>query len=435
MPTLLWQSRILKIAFVCTFCFLHIVLSACSQSSSIKTDELDAVIERLQSSFIDQDLLNSDDLNRAAIQGVIDFVDDPYTTYMSQTRVEHFNSALEGMASDFEGIGASVTERGGEIVILGPLPGSPAQEAGIKPGDKLLAVDGDLVKGKTLDEVVTQVRGPQGTIVRLTISRVGTPIPFNIQILRQTISISSVLARMQSDDIGYIQLSRFDATTAENFRTAIQDLTNAGAKGLIIDLRNNGGGLVTAAVAVASEFISTGEILRWVESSGAETVMNVTGEGIAFDIPLVAIVNNFSASGSEVVVGALQDNGRAKIVGTRTFGKGSVNTLEVLDSGAGLYITMARWFTPKGRQIEGDGLEPDIVLGRPLNPKTLSEIGTHVTDLCAIHAEYSVKMEDYPNLEKSLNQLCNYQPDIEQQKLTDLFLDTAVIEMDRMLRS
>ena len=163
--------------------------------------------------------------------------------------------------------------------------------------------------------------------------------------------------------------------------------------------------------------------------------MNVTGEGIAFDIPLVAIVNNFSASGSEVVVGVLQDNGRAKIVGTRTFGKGSVNTLEVLDSGAGLYITMARWFTPKGRQIEGDGLEPDIVLGRPLNPKTLSEIGTHVTDLCAIHAEYSVKMEDYPNLEKSLNQLCNYQPDIEQQKLTDLFLDTAVIEMDRMLRS
>ena len=304
MPTLLWQSRILKIAFVCTFCFLHIVLSACSQSSSIKTDELDAVIERLQSSFIDQDLLNSDDLNRAAIQGVIDFVDDPYTTYMSQTRVEHFNSALEGMASDFEGIGASVTERGGEIVILGPLPGSPAQEAGIKPGDKLLAVDGDLVKGKTLDEVVTQVSGPQGTIVRLTISRVGTPVPFNIQILRQTISISSVLARMQSDDIGYIQLSRFDATTAENFRTAIQDLTNAGAKGLIIDLRNNGGGLVTAAVAVASEFISTGEVLRWVESSGAETVMNVTGEGIAFDIPLVAIVNNFSASGSEVVVGA-----------------------------------------------------------------------------------------------------------------------------------
>ena len=295
MPTLLWQSRILKIAFVCTFCFLHIVLSACSQSSSIKTDELDAVIERLQSSFIDQDLLNSDDLNRAAIQGVIDFVDDPYTTYMSQTRVEHFNSALEGMASDFEGIGASVTERGGEIVILGPLPGSPAQEAGIKPGDKLLAVDGDLVKGKTLDEVVTQVRGPQGTIVRLTISRVGTPVPFNIQILRQTISISSVLARMQSDDIGYIQLSRFDATTAENFRTAIQDLTNAGAKGLIIDLRNNGGGLVTAAVAVASEFLSTGEVLRWVESSGAETVMNVTGEGIAFDIPLVAIVNNFSA--------------------------------------------------------------------------------------------------------------------------------------------
>lgn len=431
----LCRVKLRNVVLIFILCFLCIAVIGCSSGSSIKTDELDSVIERLQSSFIDQELLTPEQLNRAAIQGVIDYVDDPYTTYMSQSRVEHFNSTLQGLNSDFEGIGASVTERNGEILILGPLPESPALEAGIKPGDIIIAVNDDPVKGKTLSEVVAEVRGPKDTFVRLTISRVGIPAPFVTEILRQTITISSVLARMQSNDIGYIQLSKFDATTADNFRNAIQNLTDAGAKGFIIDLRNNGGGLVTAAVAVVSEFIADGLVLRWVESSGAETFLNVTGEGIAFDLPLVVIVNGFSASGSEVVVGALQDHARAKVVGTRTFGKGSVNTLEILDSGAGLYITMARWFTPKGRQIEGDGLEPDIILGYPLDANTLSEIGTNVTELCEIFGENSVKMNDYPNLVKSLNQLCNYQPDIEQNISTDLFLDAAVIEMNKMLES
>ena len=405
-------------------------------ASDNRTPELDAVIDRLQASFVDQSLLDIHRLNQAAIDGVIDYIDDPYTNYMSPSRVKDFNDTLQGLIdSDFEGIGASVTERDGNILILGPLPGSPAASAGILPGDVVLAVDGIAITDKTLDEVVSYVRGPKDTVVVLTISRVGVATPFDLEIRRATISIGAVLARMHSKHIGYIQISRFDATVPDDFRSAIRDLKSLGAKGFVLDLRNNGGGLVSAAVAVVSEFVENGEVLRWVEADGNETVENVTNEGIAFDSPLVVIVNNFSASGSEVVVGALQDHKRAIIVGTRTFGKGSVNALEILDSGAGLYVTIARWFTPNGRQIEGIGLEPDVILAYPLNMQLLAEIGMNVTRLCEIFSSESESMKDYPELIESLNQLCNNGSTTKEINSSDLFLQSAVDEMNKLLGS
>lgn len=405
-------------------------------ASDNRMPELDAVIDRLQASFVDQSLLDIHRLNQAAIEGVIDYIDDPYTNYMSPSRVKDFNDTLQGLIdSDFEGIGASVTERDGNILILGPLPGSPAASAGILPGDVVLAVDGIAITDKTLDEVVSYVRGPKDTVVVLTISRVGVATPFDLEIRRETISIGAVLARMHSKHIGYIQISRFDATVPDDFRSAIRDLKSLGAKGFVLDLRNNGGGLVSAAVAVVSEFVENGEVLRWVEADGNETVENVTNEGIAFDSPLVVIVNNFSASGSEVVVGALQDHKRAIIVGTRTFGKGSVNALEILDSGAGLYVTIARWFTPNGRQIEGIGLEPDVILAYPLNVQLLAEIGMNVTRLCEIFSSESESMKDYPELIESLNQLCNNGSTTKEINSSDLFLQSAVDEMNKLLGS
>ena len=252
--------------------------------------EFDDVVELLEQSFIDQELISPEAIDRAAVQGVLDYIGDPYTTYLTPERAEEFNRSLEGAHVDFEGIGASVTQRNGQLIILGPLPGSPADQAGILPGDVVLQVDGESIDGLTLEETVAKIRGPKGTAVLLTLSRGGASLPFDISVVRDTISVSSVLPHLESEGVGYIRLTTFDGTAGENVRTAIAELRDEGAEGLILDLRRNGGGLVTAAVDIVSEFVEEGEVLRWVNAAGEETIETVTGEGTAYDLPLVVIV-------------------------------------------------------------------------------------------------------------------------------------------------
>ena len=403
--------------------------AGCTQESH---SEFIEVVEVLQEDFVDRDKLSATEMERAGIKGLLEYLDDPYTSYLSPERYAAFNLSLQGHQPDFEGIGASVTEVDGQIIVLGPLPGSPAFEAGLMPGDIVVSVDGRSIEGLTLEETVVLIRGPKGTEVVLGVSRAGISRPVELPIVRSTISVSSVHSHILPSGFGYIRLSSFDAESGADLRAAIADLRGLGAAGLVLDLRNNGGGLVNAAVSVASEFMEEGEIIRWMDADGNETVEHVNGEGTAYDLSLVVLVNGFSASASEVVSGALQDHERARIVGTRTFGKGAVNVLRELESGAGLNITIARWLTPNGRTIEGDGIEPDVRVGREVNVRARGRIGELTRDLCSAYEDEDDSLGRSDELADALDTLCSIQPEQHSASYPDEQLEAAVAELSRM---
>ena len=406
-----------------------LLAAGCAQQEH---SEFVEVVEVLREDFIDRDRLSATEMERAGIEGLLEYLDDPYTAYLSPERYAAFNLALEGNHPDFEGIGASVTQVDGRIVVLGPLPGSPASDAGLMPGDVVVSVDGRSIEGLTLDETVALIRGPKGTPVVLGVSRAGISRPVELPIVRGTISVDSVHSRILPGGFGYVRLSSFDAETGAGLRDAVAELRGLGAEGLVLDLRNNGGGLVTAAVSIVSEFVEEGVVIRWVDAHGDETVEYVDGEGTAYDLPLVVLVNGFSASASEVVAGALQDHGRARIVGARTFGKGAVNLLRDLESGAGLNLTIARWLTPDGRTIEGRGIEPDVRAGREVNARAHGRIGELTRTLCAAYADEAVSLDESGGFAGALETLCGIQPDLAPVSFPDEQLEAAVAELERM---
>ena len=419
-------------ATACTAVAAASILAVAAGCVEEEHSEFVEVVEVLQEEFVDRDKLSGTEMERAGIEGLLEYLDDPYTSYLSPERYAAFNLSLHGQEPDFEGIGASVTEVDGQIVVLGPLPGSPAFDAGLLPGDVVVSVGGTSIEGFTLEETVALIRGPKGTEVVLGVSRAGLSRPVEIPIVRDTISVNSVHSRILPSGFGYIRLSAFDVESGADLRTAIADLRGLGAEGFVLDLRNNGGGLVNTAVSVVSEFVEEGEVIRWVDADGKETVEHVNGEGTAYDLPLVVLVNSFSASASEVVSGALQDHERARIVGTRTFGKGAVNLLRELESGAGLNITIARWLTPNGRTIEGDGIEPDVRIGREVNVRAHGRIGELTRDLCAAYTEEAVSLDGSGELADALDNLCSIQPEENPVSYPDEQLEAAVAELRRM---
>lgn len=300
-----------------------------------------------------------DELKEAAIDGMLELVEDPYTSYLNPDVFQVESGSFKGR---FEGIGAEVTLRNGLPVIIGPLPNTPAERAGVKAGDVILAIDGNPMNGKPLLESILLIRGPSGTPVTLTLLSLGQTKPVDITIVRGEIPIESVYSTILDGTIGYARLKAFNEDTERTLMKQLDQLGHQGLDGLILDLRNNPGGLVSATVEVASGFLTEGLVLYEVNGSDTRTDLEVTGSPKYPDLPLVLLVNGFSASGSEVLAGALQDHGRAEIVGSRTFGKGAVNLLRRLSDGGGLNFTFAKWYTPKGRMIEGDGLEPDFLI-------------------------------------------------------------------------
>ena len=307
--------------------------------------------------------LDLQELKEAAIQGMLDLVDDPYTSYLNP---DIFRLESGSFSGSFEGIGAEVTLRRGLPVIVSPLPNTPAEQAGVRPGDVILAVDGVSTEGKSLQDAILRIRGPRGTSVTLTVRHFGQSELVDITIVRGEITIESVYTNIMDDNIGYVNLRAFNENTDRVLLVGLEAMKEQGVTGIVLDLRNNPGGLVSSTVDVASHFLIEGLVLYEVNGRGERTNLEVRGDPLFPDIPLVVLVNRFSASGSEVLAGALQDHDRAQLVGTRTFGKGAVNLLRRLSDGGGLNFTFANWFTPDGRLIEGDGLEPDFVV--PGNP-------------------------------------------------------------------
>ncbi|MSQ13914.1 MAG: S41 family peptidase [Dehalococcoidia bacterium] len=297
-------------------------------------------------------------LGQQAVSAFLASLNDPHTEYIPPEQYKSFSQDFDGQ---FGGIGAEVTKRN-EKVLLNPMPESPAEEAGLKAGDTLVAVDGDPVDGWSVLQVVNRVRGKKGTEVALTLVHFGSMDNITLRVVRDTIQLKSVFWNMTNEQYAYVRLSFFYANTPQAMEQALKEIAAQGAKGIILDLRNNPGGFLRATVDVASHFVHDGLVLYEVDGSGKRTDWKAVNNGLPVNLPMVVLVNQFTASGSEVLTGALQDYGRAKVVGVTTFGKGSVNLFSELPDGGGLYYTVARWFTPNGRLIERKGLDPDFVV-------------------------------------------------------------------------
>ncbi len=308
--------------------------------------------------YVDPDRVNTENMSRSAIEGMLEALDDPYTAYLE---AENYKLGLSSLEGEFNGIGAYVTVKDKKLMIIAPITDSPADKAGIEAGDAILEINGESVIDMSLVEAILKIRGPKGTSVKLLILHEGDTDPVEIEIIRAKVEILSIRFEMKGD-IAYINITQFSERTDEELSAALQSLTENNARGIIIDLRGNPGGLLEAVVDVASHFLSEGTILAVKGNRGKVGTLEVNTSTPTNDLPMVVLVDNTSASGSEVLAGALQDHDRAAVAGNTTYGKGSVNILRRLDDGSGLYITTARWLTPNGRLIEGQGIEPDYKL-------------------------------------------------------------------------
>jgi carboxyl-terminal processing protease len=329
-----------------------------SNLSLEKRKAITEVWDTIFADYVDQSRLDSANLSRAAIEGMLQELDDPYTSYLDVEDYTLGRSLLEG---SYDGIGAYVTVKDKQLVIIAPIADSPADKAGIKASDIILQIDGEPVANLSLAEAIIKIRGPKGTAVKLLVLHEGETTPVEIEIIRATFELPSLQFEMKGE-IAYISINDFTERTADELATVLQRLTDKKAAGIILDLRGNPGGLLDQVVDVASFFLSKGVVVEIRSNQGQITALKANEDRPKTNLPVVVLVDKGSASGSEVLAGALQDHDRATIAGTTTYGKGSVNVLYRLSDGSGLYITIARWLTPSGRLIEGQGIEPDIKL-------------------------------------------------------------------------
>ncbi len=320
----------------------------------------------LQSKYVDPELIDRQTLYQAAITGLLQTFPDSGTFYVDPNTVK----TSVGPSGTFDGIGATVASQNGQIVIVAPIEDTPAERAGLKAGDAILEVDGESTEGWTQEKAVLKIRGPRGTFVKLKILSDNEERTLDIE--RDEIKVQSVTtlppggalkdgSGANIDDLAYIQIRRFDEPTKDEMQTALKDAVATGKKGIVLDLRNNPGGLLRTTADIADEFLGGGlTILTERERDGSEQKFSSHAGGAATEIPVVIIMNRFSASGPEVLAAALHDNNRATIVGEKSFGKGTVNVSNDLKDGGQLYVSIAKWLRPNGTQIEGVGIRPDV---------------------------------------------------------------------------
>jgi carboxyl-terminal processing protease len=328
---------------------------------------LEEIMQILGEDFVVPDAVDYDILKEGAIDGAIGALGDPHTEYITP---EQFELGIDIISGAFEGIGAQVDldPVTGEIIIVAPFSNTPAAEAGLVFGDAILAVDGESTEGWSVRDAVLVIRGPQGEPVELTIRHPDGEVE-DITIVRSTIIIPTVFSQTVEDengdpvdDLAYLRLEQFTEQSVNDLSAELEKIVDQGYDGMILDLRGNPGGGLDATVRIADMFIEDGIILTQVDRDGGQTVFEAHPGGEATDIEVVLLVNQFSASGSEVLAGALRDHNRATLIGETTFGKGSVNHVRSLSDGGALYVTIARWLTPNGELIEGVGIAPDVTV-------------------------------------------------------------------------
>lgn len=326
-----------------------------------------AIVKR---NYVDE--VKTKELVQGAINGMLNSL-DPHSAYLTPELYKELQMDTQGR---FGGLGIEITIRNGVLTVVSPIEDTPAHQAGVKPGDQIIKIDDEFTKDMTLMQAVRKLRGPKGSQVTISIKREGVADLINVTIVRDIIRIRSVRSRSLEKGYGYIRIAQFQERTDRDLKAALENLVseNGKLKGLVLDLRNNPGGLLTQAVRVADLFLDSGLIV-YTEGrlEGQKQRYFAQKEGSWTDFPMVVLVNAGSASASEIVAGALQDHKRAVVLGTKTFGKGSVQTILPLDDSSALRLTTARYFTPKGRSIQASGIEPDIIVDGTAVPEARVE--------------------------------------------------------------
>ncbi len=330
-----------------------------SQETSEAFEPFWEVYDLVQSRYFEQPL-DDDVLAEGAINGLLAALDDPHTRYLSpQDEI----AEREGFEGEIQGIGVEVTSKDGKITVVSPIEGSPAYDAGLRPGDILREAEDVDLTDMSIMEAARLIRGPVGTTVSLLIERDGET--FEVEIERDIIKIDSVRGEILDENIAYVRLSHFGTRTSEELDGVLSDLLAQEPDGLILDLRRNPGGALDAVVDIADEFLPKSTVLIQEFADGIEREYNASDKGAAEEIPLVVLIDEGSASASEVLAGAIQDHDRGVLIGQTTFGKGTVQTWQELSNGGGVRITFARWLTPNEHWVHEEGLEPDISVELP----------------------------------------------------------------------
>ncbi|OGO17435.1 MAG: hypothetical protein A2Z02_05040 [Chloroflexi bacterium RBG_16_48_7] len=312
----------------------------------------------INSDYVDKTKIDSQKLGDGAVKGMIDALGDKFSVF-----VDPANTKLEAnqLTGKFTGIGAYVgLSKDRVIMISAPMDNSPAKEAGLKSGDLIIKIDGVETRNMTITDAALKIQGPAGTTVTLQIYRDGVDQPFDVKITRRQIDIQSVSAELK-DDILYVALRGFQQNSSNDLIKALKDGVDKKATGIVLDLRNNPGGLLDSAVKVTSQFLDKGTVTKVIDNKGESSTLPIQPGGVATKLPVVVLINGGSASASEILAGALQDYGRAKIIGQQSYGKGSVQMIRSLSDGSTIHITIARWYTPSGKQIDSVGIKPDLV--------------------------------------------------------------------------
>jgi carboxyl-terminal processing protease len=321
--------------------------------------------------FVDPKAIDPQKMTDGAIEGMLDSLDDRgHTIYLSP---EAARAARESLDGRFEGIGAYIDVRDSQPLIVQPIEGSPAERAGLRPGDLILKVNGEDVRGVTVEELRSKVRGPKGTSVTLTIKHEGEDLPIDVNVTREEINVPSVSWRMLADKVALVHLNQFASRSSDEMKKALTDAQAQGATAIVLDLRNNPGGLVNELVAVASQFLPADTTVLLEQNRAGERDPYKTREGgVATTIPLVVLVNNNSASSAEILAGAHKDPGRAKVICVPTYGTATLLRTYDLDGGAQVRIGTTQWLTPKGEVVRGKGIQPDELVDLPPGVTPLS---------------------------------------------------------------
>jgi len=319
------------------------------------------VLKKIEQKYVNSKEIDYQEILYGAVSGMAESLDDPYTVFMEPRKTEEFVESVETGGS-FEGVGMEIAIKGGILTVISPLEGTPAMKAGIKAGDKIIKIDGEISDDLLLEEAVNKIRGEKGTNVVLTVFREKLEKPKDITITRNIIQVPIIKWEMKESNIAYIKIYSFTGNLPKKFKSIISKAMDSGAKKLILDLRNNPGGYLSVAVDVASWFIPKGEVIV-IEDHGEnqeQEKYRSKGYNLLQELPIVVLVNKGSASASEIVAGALKDIRGVRLIGEQTFGKGSIQSLEAFKNGSSLKITVAKWLTPSGKSISEEGLKADI---------------------------------------------------------------------------
>lgn len=360
------------------------------ENVSTETSSLDSYLSKIKSviekNYLWKDKIDDQKLKDGAIEGYVNGLGDKYTEYIPASEMKEFTENING---SFVGIGIYMIadEDSGRVIVYYPIPESPAEKAGIKPGDAIISVNGVEYTSDDFNKIADYIKGEVGTKVKLVIERDGEKLDF--EITRQKIEVNPISSKILKENIGYINLPSFDSDSSKRLKEKIDDLVSKGAKSLILDLRNNGGGIVDEATNIADYFLDKGKTIMTTKDNKGKEEIEKTKTKIVYEMPLVILTNENTASASEILTAALKDNERAKVIGIKTYGKGVIQAVLNLSDGSGIKITTAEYFTPNGTEINKKGITPDIEV-------KLSDTVKNI---------YAVKENDDTQLNKAIEEL------------------------------